>query len=324
MNKRHPSFPKIKKLLKPGVRAAIFIHINPEGDCLGSALALSEILGRFGLKVQVFSQDPVPACYKFLSGWQKVSHRVPDTPLELAFVVDCGNLSRTGIFEGHIKKAPLIVNIDHHGDNNHFGQINYVETLAATGEQIFHLALFLGIKLTRSMAEALYAAVSTDTGGFRFPNTTAATLEIAGSLVRSGARLTLINQEIFENKTIRFFKALGLVMSRAKLAQKDRLVYSFMSYQDIKDLKIKDDELNELVDYFKMLGGLEVILLFREIRPGLIKINFRSRNRFNVQELAKLFGGGGHRLAAGSQFKGRLPDVVRKVVAAASRKLGRP
>lgn len=306
---------KIKALLKKAKNAAIFFHVGPEGDCLGSALALKEILYNFGLRIKIFSTERISGDLIFFVGREKISQNKKDIlPSDVAFVLDSSDLSRIGEFAGEVKKIPVIVNIDHHSDNSLFGNINLVKTAAATGELIYLLASYLKCKISRAMATNLYLALATDTGSFRFANTTADTFKIAGELVKKGAEVHKINQKVYENKSFIFLKVLGKLFFNARALKACQIVFSKLTYHQIKALKIKENELDDLVDYFKILGGVKVILLFREILPGLVKINLRSRDNFNVQKIAQKFGGGGHPLASGCQIKGNFKKIAEKVL----------
>lgn len=314
--KLRPVFKKIKSVLRKGQKAFIFFHISPEGDCIGSALALAEILGSLGLKPQIFSEDKISDDYLFMPGAGNILNN--DARLkkgaDLAFVIDCGDISRIGHFKDKLSQIPLIINIDHHSDNQYFGGINYVETVAAAGEQIFKLAKYLKTKITPSIATNLYVAIVTDTGGFRFANTTAESLAIAAELVASGAKIEEINRHLYENKSLGFLKILCQVIGRAEPLFEDQLICAALSYDEIKALNVKDDELNELVDYFKILAKPKAIFLLREIKPGLVKVNLRSRAGFSVQKIARAFGGGGHPAASGCQVKGNLETVKLRLI----------
>jgi phosphoesterase RecJ-like protein len=188
-----------------------------------------------------------------------------------------------------------------------------VEKAAAVGEQIYRLAKTMKVKINKDIALCLYTSILTDTGSFRYTNTTAETFAIASELIQHGIEPSKIARAIYENRTPSALKILGFCLNNAKLSKDNKVVWTEITQENLRDLGAKDEEVSGIVDYLRTIKNIEVTLIFHETKTGKIKVNFRSKDKINVCEIAKKFGGGGHYKAAGCQIEGPL-DKTKTLV----------
>lgn len=316
---------KINELLSQlhnGDNFAIIGHINPDGDTIGSALALALALESLGKKVELWNLDPVPDLYRFLPAVQRFRcPRAEDWQGRSVIFVDCSEPKRCGdSILPYYKQAKVTLNIDHHVSNKLFADYNLVlSDRAATGEIVFDLIKALGLVVTPDMATCLYTAIVTDTGSFRFPSTTAQTFMIAAALREAGAETEKINFHIYEEVPPETLAVLGYAFANFKYSPQRRVCWLVLDRETMDRLKARDEHLEGIVNYAKAQKGVEVGLLFREAEADLIKISFRSKNNVDVNELANIFGGGGHKRAAGCRFRGSLLEAEKKIIEQAIR-----
>lgn len=311
------SLQEVADCLKQGNKAVICGHSMPDGDSVGSVLAMSFLLDSLGVENYVVTPDPIPAMYSFLPGVNRVcpANRLPEG-IDLAVVLDCTDLNRLGPeLGGFVRTVPHVVNVDHHVSNQVFGTYNYVDaTAAATGEIVFRLAEQAGVALTREMAANLYTAIVMDTGSFRFDNTTDRSHVITAELIRTGIDVAQINKNLFEKKDLVHLKILGYALAQLKTAAGGKVAWVTIPLRVMHELGAQDEHADGIINYPRMLDGVEVGLLFREISPNRFKVGFRSVKSIDVNKLAGVFGGGGHPRAAGCIIEGSFEEVEKKVV----------
>lgn len=300
-------------------------HRLPDGDCVGSTLALARALAQLGARVAAVIGDPVPDMYSFLPGSEEVllPNQVAFLP-SLLIVVDCTDLER--VEEGFSfwrEKVQRIINIDHHVSNTFFGDLNFVDAgAAATGELIYTILKEIdGICIDNAIATALYTALVTDTGSFQFENCQSRTLRLAAELVDLGADLTLIRENLWENKPLLSIRLLAEVLPTLSLAYEGKVAWLVVKQEVMERLGAKGEHAEGLVNYPRSIAGVEVGAVFRELEPGVIKVALRSKKRLDVNEVAALFGGGGHKRAAGCLIRGSLEEVVNQVIKAVGERL---
>lgn len=293
----------------------ILPHLNADGDALGAAFALGLALETLGKKVDVLLEEDVPAMLDFLPG----SHLVRPEPrahYDLAVNIDNGDVARLGRRSTLFLHAPARVSLDHHATNKVEADLSYVDThAAATGEIIFDLVELMGVPMSRNIALCLYTAILTDTGGFRFTNTTARTHAIAASLMAHGIDHAYIAKRVFD--TISWPKMLLMkqAMNRMTLYGEGRLAVSWLDADDIHSAGNKSEDFEGLVNLGRNLEGVEVSLFIREDEPHSFKGSLRSNNYVNVAEIAESMGGGGHKRASGFNCEGDLQEVVQDMIA---------
>jgi len=308
---------KIKELLKNAKTALIAVHIDPDGDAIGSMLALGMVLEQKGLTVTHYCADSVPKIYRFLPGVERIKRELLlEQRFDLAFVLDSSDISRPGDKIDLRHAAPVIVNIDHHPDNTRFGDVNYVMNASSVAEEIYGIAHYLKAKIDKRIADCLYAALITDTGNFRYENTTAETFLIAADLIKAGVNTHEISTRIYDTKPYSSIKIRARAMKDVKFAADNHVAWVVATEAMMEEVGAKADDLIGLVDIVRSIEAVEVAILFRE-EKGKVKINFRSKDKINVGGIAKRFGGGGHVKAAGAAIEGEISSVVDMVIAEA-------
>jgi len=310
----------LASLIKKAKNIVISGHAMPDGDSVGSTVAMGLAAKMIGKKAVVISPDPIPRAYEFLPGVADVKGLgdfPPDS--DLAVVLDCTDINRGGEeLAALLKKVPAVINIDHHVSNHHFGHYNFVDpAAAATGELVYRLIRKLGLTLNADIALNLYTAIAMDTGSFRYDNTTANTHKIAAELIKTGINVARINENLFENKELITLKLLGRTLADIKLSPCGRVSWISVPHSLMVEMGARDEHADGIVNYPKTVSGVEIGLLFREIEPGKIKVGFRSKENADVNKLAAMFGGGGHPRASGCMITGNLAEVETKVVEAA-------
>ncbi len=309
---------EIKSLLIKKNRILLLGHVTPDGDCIGSLLALGRALKRLGKEVIMACEDDIPSFLNFLpQKGELLKTEAVKGSFEIVLAIDSGDINRLGDKGMELFRAQGVrINIDHHSSNPNYGDINYVDPIrAATGEIIMDLILELELELDQELSEPLYTALFTDTGGFRFANTTAQTLKKAALLVEAGADPAFISSEIHEHKPRGYFKLLALAFDRITIVGK--ICYTWIGFQEVEELGLDFGAAEELSTYTKMLADIEIAIVFKEKEKNLIKVSLRSQGSYNVANLAEKFGGGGHPKAAGCVIKAALNTAINQVLAAA-------
>jgi len=300
--------------IKKAKSVIILTHTDPDGDAIGSMIAVHLALKGMGKKTAMYCNNPVPEMYQFLPESGKVKDSLGKGKFDLAVAVDCGDAKRV---DDGIKLKALartVVNIDHHPDNTKFGDINLIEKISSVSETLFKLFKKMKVKITKDIATCLYTGIMTDTGNFQYDLTTADTLEAAASLARAGAEISRIAMAVYETKTLSSVRILGAAMYRLETSTSGKVAWTVLPKQLMDSLEAKSEDLTGLVDNIRAIKGVEVAVLFREEEDG-IKVNFRSKLKVNVSDIAKALGGGGHIRASGAIVQGKLDDVKEKVLA---------
>ena len=300
-------------LIEKHERFAITSHIRPDGDSLGSSLALCWILRGLKKDAEVIMCDRVPPAYAKLPGADEV-RVVPDVDraYDAAFVIECSDVSRPGL-PG--LKDQFVVNIDHHSTTALFGDVNWIDsTAAAVGEMIYNLAKAIGARITPELSSCVYAALLTDTGSFHFSNTTERTFKIASELVRHGAQPAKLSQAIFYSYPYAKVKLAGAVLSTLRRDETGRIAWITMSQEAMQDSGASEDDSDGIINYPLTIGEVEAVAFFRELPQSTYRISLRSKNRVNVARVAEQFGGGGHCNAAGFTVVADYDELSREVI----------
>ncbi len=293
-------------------------HVRPDGDALGSQLALGLSLKKLGKDVRIWNEEGMLEKYSFLPSSDLVS-KPPAEPedVDLAIALDTAIQSRLGTALTAIKSAKTWINIDHHPSNPRYGDLVYIDdTSPATGQIIYELIKDQGLPFDRAMAENLYVAISTDTGSFQYPNTTARTYEIAAELVRAGVDVGRVNQLTYENYPKRRIELLRELLGTLHFECADRVASFSLSMKTAADLGVLPEDNEGLIDHVRAIRGVVVAAFFEELSDGKVRVSMRSKDdRADVCAVATKFGGGGHKLAAGARVRGSLAEVEGKVLA---------
>jgi phosphoesterase RecJ-like protein len=302
-------------------RFLLTTHVRPDGDGLGSMLALADALEALGKSVRMTVASTLPPRYDFLDPARRVRRFEPSgdeyRDADAAVVLDTGTWNQLGDFGTFLKTlaVPKCV-IDHHLTQDDLGAVRLVDTTAeATGRLVFEAIAALGAPLSATAAHHLFVALAMDTGWFRHSNTTPATFTLAAILERGGANPTAIYEELFERNTLGRLKLTGLVLDRLTVAHGGRTAYTELLRGDYAATGALPQDSEDLINYTRSLAGVEVGLFFMEQPKGGVKVSFRSR-RVDVAKIAEQFGGGGHRLASGATLDDPLEHARTRVLAA--------
>jgi bifunctional oligoribonuclease and PAP phosphatase NrnA len=291
-------------------------HINPDGDTLGSSLAIAHALRAMGKLALPLSHDGVPDIYRWMPGQEWVERETEDRDFDLAIVCDTGTADRIGRARPAVESARTSICIDHHVSEGEFGQIRVVDSkAAATGELVYALLQELKVPLNKAVADCLLAAIITDTGSFRYMNVTPNTFRVAGALMRAGACPAAIGELVFENRSYASVKLLGRALDSLKLTHCGRIAWAHVSAQDFEELGATDEETEGIVNHVRAVKTAQVGALFREVPGKKVRISLRARDGYDVNRVAQAFGGGGHKLAAGCSLDPPLDEAERLVVA---------
>ena len=298
-------------------------HISLEGDALGSELALASLLKRLGKKVIVLNQDEPPREYSFLPGLGSIRRKVILPDYDVAVLVDCSDISRIGKAAKALRKDRLLVNIDHHISNTMFGDINWVKPNAScASEMVYELFKALNVKINKNEALCLYTGILADTGSFKYSTTSSFTHLVTSELLKHHLDVYGIYRHINESLDVRTVKALGKVIETLKVGQKGKLAWLEVKNGLIKKEPALAYMTDDIIYFARAIKGVEVALLFKEIKAGReVRVNLRSLGKVDVNKLAGLFGGGGHKMASGCTLKGSLKDVVNRFIAEAQRRI---
>ncbi|MCW2277893.1 DHH family phosphoesterase [Heliophilum fasciatum] len=309
----------IVTVLTEAKKVLVVAHLIPDGDTLGSLSALLSAFGAQGIEAVGCCDDAVPRIYRFLPGMEQVyrPESMPAGPFDVVVVVDCGDLGRVGNVRPWLEKADKVVNIDHHVGNTAFGQINWLDpSAAATGEMILTLIEHAQWPIDEQIATALYTSLVTDTGSFRFSNTTPMTMRRAALLRERGAEVNRITSEIYERRSLASLRILAAALPTMTLSADGRIAWLSVSISDMERFGAVQEDLEGLIDYPRSIDGVEIAILFRQLDAQHVKVGLRSTGAADVNAVARQFGGGGHRKAAGCTFIGGLEPAVAAVVPA--------
>lgn len=300
--------------LAGATQVAIACHIDPDGDALGSVIALSRFLARNGKKVWTgwgSKEVVVPPQYEFLPGAGALSapEAFPDSP-EVFVAADCGDDGRLDLLKGKFRNAATTINLDHHLSNPRFGDINLVEVGAASSsELVYELIRRMDGVPDTDEATCLYTGIVTDTGRFQHSNTSPATLRAAAALRELGVDHEKVNAEVYESASFSYLHVLGVVLSRARLD--DGLVWSWLRQEDLRGLDL--DETENLIDSLRAVREGKVAVVLKEQPDRTYKASLRSRGEVDVSKVAQAFGGGGHARAAGFLWHGEIEPAIQSI-----------
>ena len=313
---------RVAAVLAAAPSVAVLAHINPEGDAVGSTLAAALALRQAGKRTGAFNAHPVPSELLELPGAREMRRAVPPEPdYGCYLVVDTANLDRTGgVLDGR-RPGATVVNVDHHGGNTRFGDVNWVEPEASSaGEMVLRLLRTMGLPISRDVAANLYAAILTDTGGFRYGNTTAASLRAAADLLDAGAVPEAIARGFSAHRVVGEWRLLGEVLAGMETSRDGRVAWIEVTAAACRRAGVGMEVSEDFIQYARDLAGVRIAVAFKEIAPDEVRVSLRSSGSVDVARLAGTFGGGGHRNAAGCIVRGAL-DTVRPVVLAAAEAL---
>ena len=287
--------------------------MRPDGDGIGSGLALYWVLRSLGKEAEVVLKDRVPPAYRVLPGSELVFIE-PDLSkdYDAVFLMECSDADRPGLPS---LRNQVVVNIDHHSTTDSFGDINWIDpTAGAVGEMIYNLCKALGVEVSKEIAECIYTALLTDTGSFHFSNTTERSLKIASELVRRGVEPARISQALFYSHPFSKIKLLGRVLSTIERDGSGKIAWVIVDHEMMYEAEASEEDADGIVNYALSIDEVEAVAFFKELSPGTYRISLRSKGKNNVARVAELFGGGGHRNAAGCRISGEFEAVKKQII----------
>jgi len=314
---------KIAETLKSRQHILLLNHVSPDGDCLGSTLALARVLRAAGQRATVGSSDGVPVMYRFLPGSNTVLAEIPDRErFDAVVFMECSSPERAGALAARAAGVPLWVNVDHHVSNSGYGDLILLDVeAAAVAEVVFPIVTAFQPRLDAETAVCLMTALLTDTGSFHYASVTPTSFDLAAELVRAGASPMAIFEQVYENRSTGSVRLLGLALTRMMICEDERVAWTTVTQEMLKEAGATMEESEGIVGALRAVRGIRVAILFKE-EPNEISVSLRGVGSIRANVIAEAFGGGGHAAAAGFTVKEPLDEVVRRTLAAVRRELG--
>lgn len=315
------SVPSLLRVIQEHQHFGIISHYRPDGDAIGSTLALGLALRGLGKQVHLWNEDKMPSRYAFLEGSELIETPPKKLPegLDALICVDTGDWKRIGDRSCELfRSVPLIVNIDHHATNTLYGQVNVVEAgTAACGYVLYHLFRQMGVELTPAIAAALYVAISTDTGSFQYSNTTPDVMRVAAELLAHGVDVAEVNRQLYQEVPLSTLYVNREVLNQMVVEEGGLIAHYSLPAGTRARMGISLEDTKDLVDIIRVIRGVRAAVIFEDMEDGRIRVSLRSKDaRLSVAEVAQRFGGGGHAMAAGIRMRGTLEDCRAAVLKA--------
>lgn len=313
---------EIAAAIKEAESIVLFTHIHPDGDALGSLLGFAEILEGMQKRVFCYHEEEVPYLYHFLPGRDRVNTSLADLDAfieengkVIAISLDCGDCDRLGKNTVKLQQIEPFLVIDHHRSHKNFGQHRYVDpNRSSTGEMVFELACQLQANVSYEAAYNLYVAISTDTGSFCYDSTSPRTLRIAADLVELGVQPDEVSGQIYNNYTRERIRLLEMVLGTLRLYDSGRIAMINVTQQMFAESNALPEDIEGFIDLPRSIRGVRVAAFIKENKNDIVSVSLRAKGTVDVAEIAKSFGGGGHRNAAGFRFSGKTLEQVRQTV----------
>jgi phosphoesterase RecJ-like protein len=317
----HSSFQleRAKRFILEENNFLVVSHVQPDGDAISSTIAIGLILQSLNKSFIMINEDKTPIKFEYLSGYDNIQNAgIMDTiPRQYRNIiaVDCADFSRIGIVQNWFEDNPIILNIDHHPTNDQYGTIPLIQAeAAATAEILFYLIEALGITWTKSLADCIYTGLLTDTGGFRYSNTSPEVMKIASKMLEFGVKGHQLAEHLLERIALSHIIILKRALTSLSFAADNQIGWMLVSQTDIIESQANNEDLEGLVNYPRNIEGVEVGLLFKEITPRVVKVSFRSAGKVDVAAIAHRLGGGGHTRASGCTLNMTMDEAVPFIV----------
>ena len=318
---------EIAAVLKSRQSFVVMSHMRPDGDAYGCTLAMALCLRQLGKDVTAWNEDGMVDTFRYLPCSELIV-KPPASPrsFEVAIVLDNAVRNRAGKAIAAVSKADVWINIDHHVSNEGYGDLSYIDpTAPATGQILYELIRGNDLPMTYEEADNLFVAISTDTGSFRYPNTTARTYEIAADLIRAGVNVGELSQKMYESYPRRRLELLRALLNVLRFTSNDRVASFALTLETAGRLGVQPEDNEGLIDYIRAIEGVTVAAFFEEMPDHMIRVSLRSKSpKVNVSKVCGLFGGGGHTLAAGARVRGAFAEVQEKVLHAIDHEFDQP
>ena len=307
--------------IKVAEKIVILTHEAPDGDAIGSSLAMMHALRKLGKESDVIIPE-FSRTYSFLPGADEIKTESDIEEYDLAIALDCGDIKRLKLGEIYFEEAKRKIQIDHHGSNKMFADLNFVNPVSpACAEILVEMFQYYGIDIDKTIGTCIVTGIITDTGGFRYPKTSAETFEFTAELLRKGVNVSDIYKRVQDTRTRENFELSKLVVNRMEMLEDGKVTFTYITQEDITNIGAETGDHEGLAEIGRDIEGVEVAIFVREKEDGSYKVSLRSNEYVNVSDICFLFGGGGHQRAAGCNFnddrdtvKEKLLNEIRKVL----------
>jgi phosphoesterase RecJ-like protein len=310
-------FQKAVESINNAKRVLLTTHTRPDGDACGCMAAISEVLTALGKNVKILLLSELPAWYEFLfSQKPEIFSKKTKIESDLIIVVDTDTYNQLPELDKYLKQSDkLILVIDHHASSDNIGDVRLIDSsAAATALIVFDLLRYAGWPITKKIAEALFVAISTDTGWFQFDNTDSRTLRVCAELIDAGASPSQMYRDLYQNFSPQRFKLMTTMLNAFELQLDGRLAVQHLTQADFKKTGARDSDTENLIDECRRISSVEAAALFVELADGRVKVSLRSRGAIDVCRIAANFGGGGHKMAAGAHLPGPLENAKKLIL----------
>jgi phosphoesterase RecJ-like protein len=311
-----------------GNKILVVTHANPDGDAIGSLIAMGLSLETLNKKITLYCESLIPAVYRFLPEVHRVVNKIGNLDYDMAVILDCGDLGRVGQAASLVKQIPVIVNIDHHITNTYFGHLQLIDTSAcATAEIVYRLIKQMGLSFGKAVATSIYTGILADTGSFRFSNTNREAFAICQEMVDIGVDPHNIAQHVYGTYSLSRIKLLNLALDSIELSENGKLSIMTLTQKMFDETNTKPEDVDGLINYAQRIEDVEVAALIQEHPNGnensrttnRFHVSLRSDGAFDVAAIAAMFGGGGHSSAAGFSIEETLSNVKSRIFSLADK-----
>jgi len=299
-------------------------HTNPDGDAIGSLLAIGIALDRLNKKIFLYNESPIPAVYRFLPFIERIEHEIPDTlQFDTAVILDCGNIQRIGKGTPAASRIPVVLNIDHHITNNNFGTCRLIDNNAcSTAEIVYRIVKKMEIPINSEIATSIYTGILTDTGSFRFSNTNKSAFAICEEMIGCGVRPYEVARHVYGTYSLGRIRLLNLALDSIEISENGKLSMMTITQEMIHETGTNSEDIDGLINYAKRIEDVKVAALIQEQKndPGqsnglkTFHVSLRSEGSFDVSAIASSFGGGGHPGAAGFNIETTLETLKARII----------
>ncbi len=315
---------QIIQQLKNSRSVLIASHVNPDGDAIGSLLAMGLALDALNIKATLYNESDIPAVYQFMPEIKRIQNQISRVhAYETAIILDCSNLDRIGRATDIVTQIPMVINIDHHSTNTRFGERQLIDDKAcATAELVFRLLKEMEVPISTAMATSIYTGIVTDTGSFRFSNTNASAFEICNEMVLLGVKPKHIARHLYGSYSLGRIKLLNLALESIEISKNGTVSMMMLTQQMLNDTGTNPEDTNGLINYARRIEDVKLAALIQEQKNGNhvqggakeYHVSLRSDGSVDVAAIASGFGGGGHPSAAGFDIKTILSDLKHKII----------
>jgi phosphoesterase RecJ-like protein len=315
--------------IKKSAHLLIASHAQPDGDAVGSLIALGLAIGRLSLKTTLYNESPIPAVYRFLPSVERIVRHIKKVnTYDTAIILDCGDLSRIGEVSSAISQIPFIINIDHHISNTRFGNRQLLDTCAcSTAEIVYRLIKALSVPIDKAIATCLYTGILTDTGSFRFSNTNQTAFAISKEMAELGVEPYDVAQHVFGTYSLGRIKLLNLALDSIEISENGKLSMMTVTKNMLAETGTQAEDLDGMINYARRIKNVKVAALIQEIQNGTgasghinrYHVSLRSDGTVDVATIASSFGGGGHVSAAGFQIESSLINLKSEIITLAKK-----